>query len=207
MKNSLINIIISRELDMFLKVSNIGGQAPCQKESDNFKTMRRIQWEVWPDKALDSYLSDLENAISEGRNLLTEKYAYMMESTLPEEYNEIKDRLPALSSQKLDLIEDILQIHITWKEDLIRDYPYLSQRGRPLYTSQDTPNSTSIETYMRGELKTYSLKTLKLYYNHVLEEKSKEVNEAKIVLENTVKNNGYKTLEEANENIKIRMKK
>ena len=207
MKNSLINIIISRELDMFLKVSNIGGQAPCQKESANFTTMRRIQWEVWPDKALDSYLSDLENAISEGRNLLTEKYAYMMESTLPEEYNEIKDRLPALSSQKLDLIENILQIHITWKEDLIRDYPYLSQRGRPLYTSQDTPNSTSIETYMRGELKTYSLKTLKLYYNHVLEEKSKEVNEAKIVLENTVKNNGYKTLEEANENIKIRMKK
>ncbi len=169
--------------------------------------MRGIQWEVWPDKALDSYLSDLENAISEGRNLLTEKYAYMMESTLPEEYDKIKERLPALSSQKLDLIEDILQIHITWKEDLIRDYPYLSQRGRPLYTSQDTPNSTSIETYMRGELKTYSLKTLKLYYNHVLEEKSKDINEAKIVLENTVKNSGYKTLEEANENIKIRMKK
>lgn len=202
MKENLINRIIDKELEMFLRVSNIGGQASCQRETDNFKTMRNRQWEVWPLSGLESYFSDLEKAQLEGRNLLTEKYAYMMESTMPLEYEKIKDQIPTISPLKLNLIEDILKIQLKWKEDLLIKYPNLSLKGRPLYKREDSPNSTSFETYMKGELKTYSVNTLKIYLKHLIKEKSEGINEAELILENTVKYKGYKSLNDANESLR-----
>ena len=40
---------------------------------------------TWTDPLLDSYLADLVEAERVGRNLVTEKYGRMMESTAPQD--------------------------------------------------------------------------------------------------------------------------
>lgn len=65
---------------------DVGGPASCQMRPDTFKIMRKSQAATWSDELLASYLEDLKTATREGRNIMTEKYARMMESTFPEEY-------------------------------------------------------------------------------------------------------------------------
>lgn len=74
---------------MFSHVSNVGGPASCQMRPDTFKIMRKSQAATWSDELLASYLEDLKAATREGRNIMTEKYARMMESTFPEEYRKL----------------------------------------------------------------------------------------------------------------------
>lgn len=209
MKKELINKIVAKEWEMFQNVTNQGGRASCQENPDTFEIMRSSQWETWPVEALESYLDDMEKAEQDGRNLLTEKYARMMHSTAPLEYAGFQDQLPHLDQEVSQLIEDIIKIHLSWEEDLMVSYPYLCQRGRPIYTREDTPHTTSIETYLRGELGTYSKKTLTLYYQHILKkmEKSDNYSGSKRILENTVKRYGFNSLEEANEKVKMSMMK
>ncbi|WP_198306542.1 DUF4125 family protein [Dehalobacterium formicoaceticum] len=199
----LIKQIVAMEWTMFQNVSNQGGRASCQDDPKTFEIMRSSQWVTWPEEALASYLEDLKIAFQDGRNLVTEKYARMMQSTAPLEFAQFQDQLPPLNQEMIRLIDDIVTIHLFWEEELMTIYPYLCQRGRPVYTSEDTPYATSIETYLRGELGTYSQKTLNLYYQHILKEKAEGINGSKRLLENTVKRYGFSSLEEANENVKL----
>ena len=88
MRDELMSEIIKLEWDMFSHVSNVGGPA-CQMRPDTFKIMRKSQAATWSDELLASYLEDLKTATREGRNIMTEKYARMMESTFPEEYRKL----------------------------------------------------------------------------------------------------------------------
>jgi len=137
-----------------------------------------------------------------GRNLLTEKYARTMESTAPAEYARIKHLLPPLDPETLLLIEKIIEINLEWEKELWQKYPHVMRRGRPAFSSQDNPFVTSMETYLRGELSTYSPRTLELYYKYILRQKPENINEAKLVLENTIRRYGYGSLEKANEKLK-----
>ena len=89
MRDELMSEIIKLEWDMFSRVSNVGGPASCQMRPDTFKIMRKSQAATWSDELLASYLEDLKTATREGRNIMTEKYARMMESTFPEEYRKL----------------------------------------------------------------------------------------------------------------------
>ena len=87
---------------MMDKVQNCGGRAHCQDDWETFRLMRTSQMRAWNQPMLDSYLDDLRSAQTEGRNLLCEKYAYMMERTNPAEYAAqmcIRDRLPPEDDQ------------------------------------------------------------------------------------------------------------
>ena len=77
-KDDLVSKIIEREWDMFQNVSNIGGKASCQQDYQTFEIMRYSQAMSWSEATLKSYLTDLQNARKNKRNLLTEKYARMM---------------------------------------------------------------------------------------------------------------------------------
>lgn len=79
----LINEIIEIEWTMFDKVNNQGGRAACQDDKRTFYVMRFSQFSAFGDDMLRSYRRDLEEALDEGRNLIMEKYAYMMEFTDP----------------------------------------------------------------------------------------------------------------------------
>jgi len=199
-KDSLIEKIVSIEWVMFQNVNNIeGGTASCQKDKKTFEIMRIVQFISWQEDTLESYLNDLEDAQKTERNLLTEKYARMMESNSPSEYAQIKHLLPPLDPEVPPLIEKIIEISRNWEEEVIKEYPFVTRRGRPVDSSDDNELVTSIITYLRGELATYSKKTLSLYYDNLLALKSRNINGAKLILEETVKKYGYETLEKANE--------
>ena len=79
-KEEIIAKIIVIEWKMFQDVPNIGGTAPCQEERQTFEIMRLSQAASWSEAALESYLDDLTEAQKQERNLMTEKYARMMET-------------------------------------------------------------------------------------------------------------------------------
>ena len=152
MRDELMSEIIKLEWDMFSHVSNVGGPASCQMRPDTFKIMRKSQAATWSDELLASYLEDLKTATREGRNIMTEKYARMMESTFPEEYRKLAASLPPVDKETLQKIEEIVAINVGWKAELFDRYPRLSGKGRPLRTSEDSTGETSFETYLRGDV-------------------------------------------------------
>jgi hypothetical protein len=198
----LIAEIIKVEWKMFADVPNIGGKAACQEDYRTFEINRFAQAASWSEAALKSYLNDLTQAEKNGRNLLTEKYARMMQTTRPSEYAAIEHLLPSLEPEVPALIEKIIKIVLEWEEQLLKKYPNILKKGRLLYSSQDTMYVTSLETYLRGELATYSLKTLKLYYENVSRQKSENINGAELTLDYMMRRYGFNSLEEANNRIK-----
>jgi hypothetical protein len=203
-KEDLVDRIIEAEWKMFQDVPNIGGKAACQNDFKTFRIMRAGQSASWSEATLESYLDDLQEAESSGRNLLTEKYARMMRSTSPMEYARIEHLISPVDPKAFELIEQIVKIVLGWEQELLEKYPYIIKRGRPLFSTEDSVDVPSMETYLRGELATYSLRTLELYWDHIQKEQSENINGSAITLLYMVKQYGFASLEEANEKMKSR---
>lgn len=202
-RKDLIAQVVAIEWEMFQKVSNIGGRASCQDNIKTFTVMRSTQTSAWSEAVLSSYLEDLKEAKANGTNLLTEKYARMMEFTSPAEYANIQQHLAPIEDDKKLLIDKIVEINVLWSKELQIKFPYVRQRGRPTSAEDDNRYITSLETYLRCELATYSMRTVLLYYQNVLEQKSNNINGAELVMADMVKQYGFKSLEEANQQLKV----
>ena len=189
---------------MFLSVKNEGGTSPCQEDQGTFKIMRSSQFQVFSLDILKSYLDDLIEIKKQNRNIMTEKYARMMEFTSPEQYKLFKTRLPEINSKSKKYIEDIIECFLKWEKDFHNKYSYLSSMVRPIISKEDSSHITSFETYLRGELSTYSSKTIKFYRDYVLTMFYKKINLSMKIQENIVKQYGFNSLMEANEFIKKR---
>ena len=197
----LIHKIIKLEWDEFQGVHNEGGRASCQDDWENFYIFRSCQFEAWSEELLRSYYCDLLLAEEKNWNLLTEKYARMMESTAPEEYEKLRDKLPPISEHKYMLIDKIVQIQVQWEAEFCKSFPKLAGQGRPINSAEDQDAITSFETYLKGELKTYSESTIKLYYEYVERLKDEEKNISLMIMENTVRAQGYDSMESAEKSI------
>ena len=68
---------------------------------------------------------------------------------------------------------------------------------RYIHTSEDTAWDTSAETYLRGELDTYSEDTFILYCRYVIRLYQEGKNLNRMIVENTVRQYGYYSLEDA----------
>ena len=196
-KMNIMEEIIKEEWEMFQKVRNTGGRAACQDDFETFDIMRKSQFSVWGEELLNSYCKDLKEGVRQGRNLVMEKYAYMMESTAKEEYDAIKENLPGISEEKSRIIEGIIPIQVEWREEFAKKYPYLSGQARLIHTSEDEENNISFETYLRGELKTYSMETLVRYAAMVVEFAKQGTNMVEEIMRKTTEYYGYATMEEA----------
>lgn len=195
---SLREHIVLHEWNQFQGVNNEGGPAQCQGNWPVFHQMRLSQFLTWPHDLLTSYADDLDQADASGRNLLTEKYGRMMESTAPDQYHRnIAPYLPKLGIERQTLQESIINQQVAWAKDFRQRYPRLGGEMRVLRTSQDTPESTSFETYLRGELGTYSARTLDLYQQMIrnLVASGKNLTEETILA--TVRQSGFDTLDQA----------
>ena len=197
MKKGLMEEIIVIEWEMMQKVKNIGGRSFCQEDPKTFEIMRKSQYVTWPNDVLESYLDDLKTSKQTQRNLLMEKYARMMASSHPREYEEFKDILPSISSETVAQIEKIVTAHVIWKKSVEQEYPKLSDHGRPLTSDQDSPSVTSFETYMRGELQSYSANTVAAYCRYIEKCLQTGRNLAKENLLNMMQSYGFQSLEEA----------
>lgn len=193
----MIKEIIEREWEFFQKVQNIGGRASCQDDFETFYLQRKSQFEVFSTELLQSYLLDLKEAKNQGRNMIMEKYAYMMESTDPAYFLQIQDQLPVIDLSQRELIDFICQIEVSMREEFNQKYPYLACNARETHTYEDQKDETSFETYLRGELMTYSSQTLYLYGQMLVEKMKNNRNIIIEIMEKTVISYGYVSLEEA----------
>lgn len=196
-KEELVNGIVKLEWEAFDKVENLGGRADCQNDWNTFSVMRRSQYLTWPEYLLESFYVDFMEADARGWNLITEKYGRMMESTVPAEYDAIKDRLPVCSEKKRAIVDQIAEIQVGWMEEFAQSYPNMAENARSIRASEDTPYNTSYETYLKGELLTYSDRTLGLYGSWIVELKKGGCNLAKMIMTNTALLYGYESLEAA----------
>lgn len=195
--NLIIEQIVEMEWKMFQNVRNTGGRAACQDDFETFDVMRKSQFLTWDLPLLESYWQDLQEGKAQGRNLVMEKYAYMMESTAPKEYEAIATGLPKISEEKQAMVEQIVAIQVGWREEFAEKYPHLSGQARIIHTSEDTLYDISFETYLRGELKTYSMQTLVLYGRRIVAFVQEQKNMTEEIMRYTTAFYGYKTLEDA----------
>lgn len=196
-KEELVNRIVKLEWDAFDKVDNLGGRADCQNDWNTFSIMRKSQYLTWPESLLESFYVDFIEANEKGWNLITEKYGRMMESTVPSEYEAIKEQLPVCSEKKRGIVDQIAEIQVEWMEKFASAYPNMASNARSIHASEDTPYNTSYETYLKGELLTYSDRTLGLYGNWIVELYRSDNNLAKMIMTNTALLYGYESLEAA----------
>lgn len=198
-REQLIFDVAQMEWELFQQVYNTGGRASCQDDPDTFFKMRMSQWMVYSDDVLKSYRRDCEEAVQEGRNPIFEKYGFMMESTYPEEYEEVKSHLPDVSEKK-EIVEQIVKIHLKWDAEMAEEYPNLRKRGRVATTAEDgVMAGSSMESYLRGELYTYSVRTLEMVWKETREAEEKGESLVKQTIANETAFYGYHSLEEAEE--------
>lgn len=191
-------LIVRHEWRQFQQVNNDGGRADCQGNWPVFHQMRLSQFMTWTLDMLSSYASDLDDADMASRNLLTEKYARMMESTEPERYHrELEPALPRLDGERVALQERIVATQVRWARDFRERYPKLGAAMRVLTTDEDRIGETSFETYLRGELGTYSARTLELYADTVERLEARGGNLTEATLLQTVLLGGFSGLDEA----------
>ena len=199
-KDNLINEIIDIEWNMFDKVNNIGGRAGCQDDGWTFYVNRFSQFAIYNVDVLTMYRADLAEAQRQGRNLITEKYAYMMEFTDKANYDtNLKAYMPVPSAEKLDLVEKILRILVTKEAEFAQEYPGISGNSRPLTGTNKMDVSFMI--YTIGELKTYSERTLAAMYAALIEMIAKGISPSYMIHKNTVEFYGYDDIEDAENKI------
>lgn len=196
-RKQLMDTIINLEWRMFSSVNNLGGRTDCQRDPTTFRIMRGSQLSCWSEELHESYLADLLEATVQGRNLMSEKYARMMEYTFPEEYVALEASLPSVQAEVAKQIEYIVKSHVEWKELLNSRFPCLGDAGRPIRTKDDTMTQTSLETYMRAELKTFSPKTISLYHAATMQRAALGQSEAEEILLNQVREYGHESIEKA----------
>lgn len=198
-RGALVAAIVEKEWDFLQQVNNRGGRAGCQDSPGTFRLMRQSQFACWPVDALESYNADLDLARNEGRNTVTEKYAWMMRRTWPEEFADIESGLPPVSGEKRRLVRDIVDVNVAWEEECDRKYPNVRAKGRPLRSSADSRCVTSFETYLEGELFTCGEETLKRLRRHVLEARERGENLAEKNLDCMARGYGYASVAELEE--------
>lgn len=196
-----IEEMIKIEFEFFQNVNNVGGRAACQDDYDTFWIMRSSQFHAWNEALLNSYDQDLKKAKEQHRNLMMEKYARMSKSSEPKRWQMLKDYLPILDQETLNLIEAIVQIQVTWRKEFDKKYPKLSSNARMVHTSEDQIDDISFETYLRAELQTYGQKTIEYYGQYVVSLLKENKNLTEMIMEQTVKLYGYASLKDAEDKI------
>ncbi|MFU0539741.1 DUF4125 family protein [Gardnerella vaginalis] len=195
---NLAEEITKLEWQQFQLTENEGGRANCQGDWQTFHIMRMSQFLTWPLDLQESYKQDLERANSDGSNLITEKYARMMESTAPEIFERtIKPYIKPILEPRKSAQEQIILTQVKWAADFRERYPHLGLAMRVLKTSEDTAENTSFETYLRGELSTYSAETFAKYQRFVNNLRAENLNLTQMIITNTVHMYGYDSLESA----------
>lgn len=194
-KDHMINEIIAIEWEMFQHVSGLNGRAPCQDDVKTFYIMRYSQHAAFKVTTLFSYQNDLIDAKNTGRNLVAEKYGYMMEYTDNEIYKrDIAPKLPEVSYMKTDIIKKIINIMDADQKSVEQRYPAISRYARP---KSDYKEGTSARVYNIGELKTYSFNTLKKIYEDLKEAHEKGENIVETIYMNTMEFYGFGSLRAA----------
>ena len=113
---NIINRIVEYEWEMFQRLTPTQRTLACRNNKYMFLLMRSSQWKVYPLNVQASYLNDIHQAFLENRNLLFERYAYMMILTRDLIEDEVTKILPVIEKEKEDLVNYplLLQLDVQW---------------------------------------------------------------------------------------------
>ena len=186
--------IVEKEWLMFQQVQGVNGRAACQDDWTTFLIMRLSQVEGWDTDVLESYFEDIVQAEAQERNLIMEKYAYMMEETDTVFFLSIKELIQEISEEKQLMAEKITSIYMEWEKEADIKYPNIRRHGRPA-EGIGVDGTVSVRNYLKCELYTYSAKTLALFILSI--EKNPEYNRYLATMQKMVQAYGYSSLEEA----------
>ncbi len=198
----MIQEIIEREWEFFGMVQNIGGRAECQNNYDTFYLHRKAQYDHFDEPTLTSYLHDLTIYKEAGINPITLKYAYMMESSDPTYYAQIKTQLPQLDDETKAIIEEVIAIELEMLTNCNAQYPKFAKLSRGANSHEDDLLNTSFETYLRGELYTYSPTTLMNYAKMIIYNVQNDINFVFEIRQSSAIALGYVSLADAESKIK-----
>lgn len=193
-----IDTIIKTEWQMFVEVNaSTGILVACQLDPQTFEIMRAAQFAAWSEAAAQSYLRDLEAARSMGRNLVKEKYVFMMLIDNPSQRDRLRPYLtmPSEMTEKLALI--ILTQMLEQTAVLHKRFPGFASKGRPLNNDYASPGNVSIRTYQLGELLTFSQETLETLLGHIQTLTDTGYSFVEQILEEEVQRMGFNSLVEA----------
>jgi hypothetical protein len=157
-EQSLLRTIVSIEWSQFDRVQNMSSRASCQDDARRFFVFRVAQYAAFPSAMLSPLCDELERSEREGRNLVQEKYARMMERTDPESFaRDWKLRLGPLSPVKRGVLDEL--------GELMRGYVRAAARGLPVSHGHARPDVSadgriSSVDYLLAELSSYSLGAL-----------------------------------------------
>ena len=194
----LIEEIIDIEWDMFQHVDNMGGRASCQDDFETFYIMRYGQYSSWSPEMVAYYHQYAASCQASHRNLISEKYARMMQYTDLHYYNKhLVHKLPKTALIKYRYINRIVTAMIEWELEFIEKYPKLGNTGRPVTSDGDKTGFTSLETYARGELETYPRELLEMYAAYVDQLKAEGKSLSLMIQDAVVMLYGYESIEEA----------
>ncbi len=180
-REEVVEQIVALEEKMFLSV-RAEAPASCRSDPETFRIMRRAQFSAWPPEALISYYQDLEGAVSDGRNLMTIKYARM------------DDIIPPLTDNPD--VSEIVVAQLDWQRELLEKYPRLMGRARPV---AEMGVSVSFEKYLRSELETYSDRTLSCLKRAVEQMRQSGENMSEKIYRRMVRELGYDSIQEADQ--------
>ena len=158
--------LIRLEWEEFQNVHNKGSRAPCQDDRKTFWIMRSSLFAPWSEEMIDSWYDDLLTARAEGHELVAEKYAWMMERTAPEEFQQIKHLLKVPSGESLALIAEIISLEMRGMDEYRKTYPYLAAQNRDFSSEEDmakrlqSRNSSMALSVMEHTVKAYSYASL-----------------------------------------------
>ena len=195
--DNTVNEIISLEWEMFQLVNEGGPRADCQEDYGTFYDMRYGQYSEWSAAAQSSYFEDLRTAKAAGRNLIEEKYIWMMIESAPEAFMELSSRVKMPTERAKELADKICDTLMKQTALLHVSYPFVATSGRPLYSSGSKNGVVSVESYQYSELLTYSEATLEALIEHITKLDRQKISLAELILTNSVKHYGYKTLDDA----------
>lgn len=193
--------LLDLEWRLFDAAPQAGQRSAQFEDREQFIITRSAQLAAWSPELLESWRQDLQSAQTEGRNPINEKYIYMLERVDPKQYAALKSGLPEASLEKLWLVDWICQAQVVWQEALQKKYPRITQNSRAIHRSADNQDSVSFETFVRSELMTYSVSTLRLYARKIEKAQKAGENLCETILENTVRQLGFDSLETANSNM------
>lgn len=194
--NALIDEIVKLEWPMFHQV-NGEDRTDCQNDYPTFHAMRSAQFSAWSVRAAECWLADLRAAEQAGRNLVREKYIWMMERTDPAGFERFKGELPALTEEQERLIAALWAKFLPQTQALRQEYPAIALGGRPLLSRDEQGDETSIETYQTGEWKTFSAATLAALLEHTQALEDQGVSLVRQIQERSVFAMGFSTMDDA----------
>jgi hypothetical protein len=202
-----VDAIVGLEWEMFQAVNEQKGvRASCQDDHPSFVGMRRSQFEAWSQEAAVSYLNDLNEAAASGRNLLAEKYIFMMIMDSPGIDKAYFRSVCMPDKRAFSLAEAILELLMKQTRLLRERYPCLGRRGRPFLRDgideAERAKDVSIQTYQMGELLTYSGATLEALLLHSTSLESGGTSIVEMILLNEMRFFGYQSLAEAEEAVR-----